>query len=184
MSWYRRYRQPGGTFFFTVVTNERRRILTQPDARSILRHAISRTRTQRPFECLAMVLLDDHLHCLWRLPPNDDDFPTRWRLIKARFTRAWLASRAKAPIRSKSRTQRGEQAVWQRRYWEHLIRDETDLKRHIDYIHFNPVKHGYVARAADWPHSTFGRFVGMGEYQSDWGQAEPDTLHGWRGPGE
>jgi len=184
MTWYRRWRQPGGIFFFTLVTEDRRRILADADARRCLRQAIECTRNERPFGTIAMVLLPDHLHALWELPPEDDDFSTRWRLIKARFTRSWTAQRPPGACRSASRVKHGEQAVWQRRFWEHCIRDDRDLKRHIDYIHYNPVKHGLVPRAGDWPWSTFRRFVSLGEYDIAWGLVEPESIRAWSGAHE
>ncbi len=179
MSRYRRWRQPGGTYFFTVVTHERRPILAGPEAIAWLREAMDNTRATRPFDLLAGVVLPDHIHCLWRLPNDDDDFPTRWRMIKTRFTRSMLA-RARQPARpGASRLRRGEHGVWQRRFWEHVIRDERDLKRHVDYIHYNPVRHGLVGKAADWPYSTFRKYVEMNEYPDDWGEAEPETIRDW-----
>jgi putative transposase len=179
---YRRWRQAAGTYFFTLVTDRRKSILTSPPFRRALHEAWAMTRLERPFETLAVVLLPDHLHCLWRLG-DDDDFSTRWRLIKARVTRAAAQSDAQ-PAPASSRRKRGEATIWQRRFWEHLIRDEADLKRHTDYIHWNPVKHGLVARARDWPYSTFGRYVLLGEYDLDWGQAEPESLRDWPAPPE
>ena len=181
MPHYRRWRQPGGWYFFTVVTFDRRPLFSRPDVRAALRAAWRRVQTHRPFETFAVVLLPDHLHCVWHLPEGDDDYPTRWRLIKTRTTRA--LGRVSAPAGS-SRARRHEGTVWQRRYWEHVLRDETDLKRHVDYIHYNPVKHGLVRRAGDWPHSTFRKFVAAGEYDEDWGEAEPETLAGWSGAHE
>ena len=109
--------------------------------------------------------MPDHLHCLWRMPEGDHAYDRRWRLIKARFSMAL----AEGERRSASRLRKGERGIWQRRYWEHLIRDEDDYARHVDYIHYNPVKHGHAARAADWPHSTFTRWVEQGAYVEDWG---------------
>ena len=114
-----------------------------------------------------MVVLPDHLHAIWTLPWDDADFPLRWRLIKTWFSR-------NLPLgehRRASRVDKGERGIWQRRYWEHLIRDEIDFARHVDYIHWNPVKHGFVARAKDWPYSTFHRFVRDGVLTEDWGCA-------------
>ena len=184
MTWYRRRKTPGGMFFFTVVTHQRRRILTCLQARECLRCAIMRTQENYPFESIAMVLLPDHLHCIWELPPDDSDFSTRWRLIKTRFTRSWLPTQQNVAVRSASRHRSQEHAVWGRRFWEHQIRDDQDLKRHLDYIHYNPVKHGHVAIARDWAYSTFNKFVAMKEYEIDWGQAEPDTLGEWTEPNE
>ena len=186
MSWYRRWRREGGVFFFTVVTYQRRNLLTGDKARSCLREAIERTCAERPFEALAIVLLPDHLHAVWRLPKGDDDYSTRWRLIKARFTRACTGGGAcvRSTHPTASRRRRGEREVWQRRFWELAIRDADDLKRHVDYIHYNPVKHGLVKVVSDWPHSTFQRYQEMGEYDWDWGKAEPTILRNWSAPGE
>ena len=185
MSWYRRWRREGGLFFFTVVTYQRRKLFTNEKARTCLREAIERTRADRPFETLAIVLLPDHLHVVWRLPLGDADYSTRWRLIKSRFTRAWISGacvQSTHPTASHGR--RGECAIWQRRFWEHMIRDADDLKRHVDYIHYNPVKHGLAETASAWPHSSFHRYVELGEYEEDWGQAEPAALKNWPTPRE
>ncbi len=155
---------PGGTFFFTVALLERRqRLLT--DHIDALRAAFEAVRTQQPFAIDAAVVLPDHLHCLWTLPPDDADFSKRWHAIKAWFSRAI----PKGEPLSARRVAKGERGVWQRRFWEHAIRDERDFERHADYIHYNPVKHGHATRAADWPHSTFHRFVRRGVYSLDWG---------------
>ena len=183
MSWYRRWREAGGVYFFTVVTYQRRGILVSEMARPLLRHALKTTRGERPFEILGVVLIADHLHTLWQLPPGDDDYSTRWRLIKSRFTRSMLAAGYEEPPRNPSREARQEHAVWQRRGWEHLIRDEGDWKQHLDYIHYNPVKHGLVGAPRDWPYSTFAKYVGLGEYEAAWGSQEPANLRDWRPPG-
>ena len=151
MSWYRRWRQPGGLIFFTLVTYDRREMLTSDLAGPLLRSALATTRHERFFEIVAMVLLPEHLHCVWKLPAGDDDYSTRWRLIKTRFTQSILAAGLAVPAANASQRKHKEQTVWQRRFVEHLIRDEDDLKRHVDYIHFNPVKHGHVRTVADWP---------------------------------
>ena len=179
MTWYRRWRQPGGWFFFTLVTYQRQPILTSPLARDSLRGAMDATRCERPFRLFSIALLGDHLHCVWNLPENDSDYSTRWRIIKARFTRNLLATGYEPIVQNQSLRKRGGQGIWQRRFWEHTIRNENDLKRHVDYIHYNPVKHGYVSKAGDWEYSTFRRFVDKGEYPEDWGQAEPDNLRNW-----
>lgn len=159
---------PGGTFFFTVNLLERhRRLLT--DHIDDLRAVLSDARHRRPFTIDAMVVLPDHLRCIWTLPPGDADFSTRWHDIKSRFAARipqdeWCSER---------RLRKGERGIWQRRFWEHAIRDDHDLASHVDYIHFNPVKHGHTARAADWPYSTFHRYVAKGLLPIDWA-AEPD----------
>jgi len=159
---------PGGVFFFTVVTHERRPILQGRDVLGCLREAIEWTRRRRPFAIDAIIVLPDHLHCIWSMPPQSADFTTRWRTIKGRFTRGFLRIRPPLPVTSESRFKRGEQSVWQRRFWEHLIRDERDYANHMDYIHFNPVKHGYVRCPHQWPYSSFHRWVREGVYRSDW----------------
>ena len=162
---YLRTRVAGGTYFFTVNLAERRGNTLLVDRIDALRHAFRLTRRERPFALEAIVVLPEHLHCLWKLPSGDDDYPTRWRLIKARFSRS-------VPLderRSRSRQLKRERGIWQRRYWEHCIRDEDDFRRHLDYIHFNPVKHGFVRRSADWPHSSLPRWIGRGVYRADWG---------------
>lgn len=143
---YRRAFVPGGTFFFTVVTYERRPILTSDDALETLRQAFDWTRVIRPFTVEAIVILPDHLHCIWTLPANDADFAVRWRSIKSRFTRN-IVSKIDARSESPSRVARRERPVWQRRYWEHNVRDERDFRRHVEYIHANPVRHGLGLRA-------------------------------------
>jgi len=167
---YRRAFIPGGSFFFTVVTEQRRPLLASAEAVELLRNAFRRVRAARPFAVDAMVVLPDHLHCIWTLPPDDADFATRWRLVKGWFTRHCDPALRTAPNRA--RMAKREQAVWQHRYWEHLLRDEADFTRHVEYIHYNPVKHGYAQTPRDWPYSSFRRDVEMGIYPADWGQNE------------
>jgi putative transposase len=119
---------------------------------------------RHPFETIAICILPDHIHALWQLPGHDADFSTRWSLIKSGFSRG-----LDPQLRSASKIVKREKGIWQRRYWEHAIRDETDFQRHIDYIHFNPVKHGHVTRVVDWPHSSFHRYVKLGILTADWG---------------
>jgi len=120
---------------------------------------------RNPFETIAVCVLPDHLHAIWELPDGDSNFSLRWSLIKSGFSRGLAADTAASP----SKLARRERGLWQRRYWEHAIRDDRDLERHVDYIHFNPVKHGYVSKVADWPHSTFHRYVEQGILPADWG---------------
>jgi putative transposase len=161
---YTRAFVPGGTFFFTVALLERRhRLLTEHI--ELLRHAFSVTQARRPFTLDAVVILPDHLHCLWTLPPGDADFSSRWHAIKSGFSR----SIPRGERLSARRISKGERGIWQRRFWEHTIRDERDFERHADYIHYNPVKHGRARRAADWPFSSFERYVERGIYPLDWG---------------
>ena len=154
---YRRALTPGGTFFFTLVTQQRRPVFASAEAVETLRGAFRAVRASRPFEIDAMVVMPDHLHCLWTLPPGDADFPTRWRLIKTWFTKHRGLDGA-------------TEAVWQPRYWEHQIRDEADFARHADYIHYNPVKHGLAESPMAWPYSSFRRHVQAGAYPANWGE--------------
>jgi putative transposase len=130
-----------------------------------LRNAYAAARTRDPFETIAVCVLPDHLHATWALPPDDADFSRRWSLIKYNFSRGLPIN----PDRSQSKIAKRETGIWQRRFWEHAIRDEADLARHIDYIDFNPVKHGLVSRACNWPHSSFHRYVARGFLPLDWG---------------
>ena len=150
---YRRARIPGGTYFFTATLRDRRSKLLVEHI-DVLRSAFRKTLRQRPFAIRAVVVLPDHVHSIWTLPADDADYAGRWLSIKSDFTRRLV----KAGVRL-DRNTRGEYALWQRRYWEHTIRDELDFQRHADYIHFNPVKHGWVKRVRDWPYSSFHRWV-------------------------
>jgi len=177
MTGYRRNFVPGGSFFFTVNLAERRlRLLTEHVGR--LRAAFRDIRSRHSFAIEAIVVLPDHLHAIWSLPEGDADFAVRWRLIKAAFSRGLPAGERI----SASRAAKGERGIWQRRYWEHTLRDERDFARHVDYIHFNPVKHGYVARVKDWPYSSFHRMVRLGLYPADWAGdvAEDGSIFGER----
>ena len=161
---YRRAFVPGGCWFFTVNLLERRRTLLA-DRIDALRDAVRRTRDRHPFAIDAMVVLPDHLHAVWTLPPGDADFSLRWRLIKSRFARAVPMQERLSEVRKA----RGERGIWQRRFWEHLIRDQADYARHVEYCYINPVKHGLVSRVCDWPHSSFHRDVRSGLFPHDWG---------------
>ncbi len=166
---YRRADIPGGTYFFTVVTYKRRKIFTIPEARTLLREAVYKVRGQYPFTIDAWVLLPDHLHCIWTLPPGDNDFSGRWGRIKAGFSKRAKPLLHDKSLLAKSRISKRESTIWQRRFWEHAICDEADLRTHMDYIHYNPVKHGLVQQVCDWPYSTFHRLVVEGIYSHDWG---------------
>jgi putative transposase len=168
MPWYRRYFKPGGTFFFTLVTEGRAPFLCDDSARRILHDAIDLCRQTRPFTLDAIVLLPDHLHAIWTLPDNDADFSTRWAFIKSTFTRHWLAAGGRERPRSASRLRTRRRGVWQRQFWEHCLRDENDLHRHLDYIHYNPVKHALAPCPHAWPWSTFPRFVDRLCYDPAW----------------
>ena len=160
---YRRWYVPGGTYFFTVVAYKRRRIFREEIARKCLHEAIVEIQQKWPFELVAIVLLPDHLHAVWTLPPGDDRYPLRWKRIKEEFTVRYLAAGGRELPRTASRIHQGERGVWQRRFWEHTVEDEDDLKRCVDYTHFNPKKHGYVTSVKDWRWSSFHRFVSEGE---------------------
>jgi putative transposase len=162
MSNYRRSLVPGGTYFFTVTLADRRTTLLT-DAISELRRAYSITMRRMPFRTVAICVLPDHLHAIWALPAGDANYSRRWSLLKSQFSMAIPAAG-----RSSSKARRREKGIWQRRFWEHQIRDEADLNRHIDYIHHNPVKHGLVTRVADWPYSGFHRHVRDGVIPGDW----------------
>jgi len=164
MSRYRRAKIEGGTFFFTLALADRSSdlLVGQIDR---LRRAYAVVQERLPFETLAICILPDHLHAVWQLPHGDTDFASRWSRFKSGFSRGLPA----AATRSASKTAKREKGIWQRRYWEHAVRDDADFERHVDYIHYNPVKHGLVTRVADWPHSSFHRYVREGILPADWG---------------
>ncbi|WP_337056143.1 REP-associated tyrosine transposase [Pseudomonas sp. USHLN015] len=166
MSRYLRSQRAGSYYFFTLVTAKRRPLLTEPSVRHALRNAIQAVRLEQPFRIHGWVLLPDHLHCLWELPPGDTDFARRWSIIKRKVSQS-----VHLPPTSNSRVARRESGFWQRRFWEHGIRDADDYRRHMDYLHWNPVKHGLVTRVADWPWSSFHRLVREGLYPTGWGDA-------------
>jgi len=169
MSRYRRSTTQGATFFFTLNTFRRQPVLLRDELRAALREGLEEVRIRLPFKIHAWVLLPDHLHCIWELPPGDASFGLRWGQVKRHVTRAYDDGAEVQPILTESRKKRHEGALWQRRFWEHQIRDETDFVRHVDYVHWNPVKHGYVSQAVEWPYSTFHRYVRSGVYAEDWG---------------
>lgn len=175
MTDYRRARFPGGYYFFTVVTHQRRKLFLQQTARHCLRYAIDRAHNRSSFEDVAMCLMPEHLHCIWKLPEADADFSSRWSMIKTSFTRRYLSLGGLEISQSKSRSRKRERGFWQRRFWEHQIRDRTDLQQHIDYVHYNPVKHRLVLRPEDWPWSTYHRYLQEGLYKDrDWQCIEAD----------
>jgi putative transposase len=189
MSNYRRARY-GRTFFFTVVTHGRRSILCKDRSRGVLREVLREARQARPFTIEAWVLLPDHIHCIWTLPEDDTNYSMRWGWIKKEFTKRVRitvgdgvgdgkeemvgAAHPTVGMLSTSRLRKREGTIWQRRFWEHVIRDEADFRVHCDYIHFNPVKHGLAPRPIDWPYSTFHRFVKDGLYPESWGASRID----------
>jgi REP-associated tyrosine transposase len=163
MSRYRRLKIEGGAFFYTLTLAERGSDLLVRHVER-LRRAYAEAEKRRPFETLAICILPDHIHALWQLPEGDTDYAARWSLIKSGFSRGLPA----AKTRSASKIAKREKGIWQRRYWEHAIRDDADFERHVNYIHYNPVKHGLVTRVADWPYSSFHRYVAQGILPADW----------------
>jgi len=166
-NYVRRY-APGGTFFFTVVTHNRRPLFSSDQARACLRKVVMAVQNERPFDLVATVLLPDHWHCVWALPEGDFDYSKRWGIIKSRFTKRWLSTGGQSRTVSAARTRHRERGIWQKRFWEHKIRDEEDFMRHVHYIHYNPVKHGLTRCPHQWPHSSFERWVSEGYYGRDW----------------
>ena len=163
MTNYRRSHIPGGSYFFTVALADRsNKLLTNQITH--LKQAFREVKSLKPFDVVAIVVLPEHLHCIWTLPPGDVDYSLRWKMIKAKFSRQL----PKTEQRSESRKTKGERGIWQRRYWEHTLRNDEDMRRHVDYIHYNPVKHGHVKRVSDWPYSSFHRFVREGWLAEDW----------------
>ncbi len=160
---YRRSRVPGGTYFFTVVTQHRKPLLLKPVVHQRLKSAIATIKARHPFHIRGWCLLPDHMHFVWTLPPGDHDFALRWRLIKHNVSTGTAIPRG----------------LWQKRYWEHQVKSEKDFENHLDYLHYNPVKHGYVEKASDWQHSSFHYYVKKGAYPENWGyHAETDGQFG------
>jgi putative transposase len=164
---YRRAKTPGATYFFTLVTYQCQHIFHHPDTVQILRDAFRQVKQRHPFIIDAIVVLPDHLHCIWTLPEGDANFSMRWRLIKSAFSRHCPPEYKRE--RSLSRASKNEQAIWQRRFWEHQIRDEASFSQHVEYIHYNPVHHGLVKAPIDWEYSSIHRFINHGIYAADWG---------------
>ena len=160
---YRRNFIKGGCYFFTVNLKNRQSTLLI-DAVNQLRSSFSYVHSKKPFEIIAIVILPEHLHCIWQLPENDKDYPARWKSIKSHFTRQLKKTGIQI-----SKNKHNEHNIWQRRYWEHTIRNENDLTRHIDYIHYNPVKHGWVKSVSDWKYSSFHNYVKKGSLPLNWG---------------
>ncbi|AWN17533.1 transposase [Salinisphaera sp. LB1] len=154
---YRRNYVDGGCYFFTVVTAGRRPWFAEARHVDFLRDAVRAVRSRHQFDIEAMVVLPDHLHAIWTLPPGERNYSLRWRLVKAHVSKRMAVS---TPI-------------WQPRFWEHTIRDESDFAQHMDYIHYNPVKHGLAPAPAAWPHSSFAHCVQQGWYTPDWGRVSP-----------
>ena len=170
---YRRAWHTGGTFFFTVNLLQRHSSDLLTRHIDLLRNVVRSVRSRYPFRIHGWVVLPEHLHCVIELPPDDADFATRWRLIKMDFSKALPKTERLSAVRAT----RGERGIWQRRYWEHRIRDEADFRAHMDYVHYNPVKHGLVRCVADWPYSTFHGLVRNGIYSPDWGGGADVSLN-------
>ncbi len=170
MSNYRRFYPTGGTWFFTVVAYHRRPILCDEPIRDALRAAIKYTQQDYPFTIDAIVLMPDHLHCLWTLPQEVSDYSKRWRIIKRRVSVACAEQYKQPDLLTESKKKHRESTIWQRRFWAHQILDQADFNHHFNYIHYNPVKHGLCQKPSDWPWSTFHRYVKEGIYQKDWAQ--------------
>jgi putative transposase len=166
---YRRVYIEGGSYFFTVITERRRKIFSDDDNVKRLRAAFKTVMQKRPFMIDAAVVLPDHLHFNWTLPEHDTDYSTRWRLIKTAFTKQLPD---KFTVQIANRKNKKQQEIWQHRGWEHCLRDEQDFQQHFDYIHYNPVKHGYVKHAADWKYSSIHRYIKSGVLNNDWGSGE------------
>jgi putative transposase len=169
VSTYRRHYVEGGSYFFTVVSYKRQPVLTEEPVRVALREAIKEVRETLPFRVEAWVLLPDHLHCIWTLPKCDSNYSLRWARIKQGVSKR-RANSTNPNLLSASRRKRGESSLWQRRFWEHQLRDEEDFAKHMNYIHYNPVKHGYAKSPKDYPYSTFHQCVKEGLYEITWGE--------------
>lgn len=167
---YRRCFVPGATYFFTLVTANRSPLFGNAEAVRLLGNGLRAVKRTRPFTVVAAVLLPDHMHMIWSLPSCDSDFPTRIAAVKAHFTRQWLGGGGTERSVTRDQARQRRRGVWQPRYFEHMIRDEADLLAHVDYVHYNPVKHGLVARPSDWPHSSFLAYVRRGDYPMEWGR--------------
>ena len=174
MSNYRRDNLSGATWFFTVVTFQRQTFLCDKWVRIELREAIEKVQMKYPFKIDAWVLVPDHFHCIWTLPDQDSNFQVRIRLLKRYVTQACSNFLYREDLNTPSRRKRKESTLWQRRYWEHRIRSETDFKHHMDYIHYNPVKHGLSRSPIEWPYTTFHRLISHGVYTADWA-SDPDN---------
>lgn len=167
---YRRDHTDNSTYFFTVVTFGRKPVLWQQKNIDLLRAVFFEEMKRRPFIIDAIVVMPDHIHALWTLPANDNDYSTRWRNIKSLFTRK--IKQDDRPEASPARRHKKEQAIWQRRFWEHRIRNEKDFENHVNYIHYNPVKHGYVQNPKDWRYSSVHRYIKRGIIDANWGSGK------------
>ena len=175
MTEYRRFYIPKALWFFTVNLAERKNNRLLIEQIDLLGQAFRYVKTRKPFCMNAVVIMPDHLHCIWTLPPDDGDYSIRWNLLKGYFSRK-ISTGERI---SNSRQKRRERGIWQRRFWAHLIEDQEDLNRHIDYIHWNPVKHGYVKQVVEWPHSSFHQYIKHGVYSDDWGGGRSHEIQGF-----
>ncbi|OQK16487.1 transposase [Methyloprofundus sedimenti] len=164
---YHRVYIKGACYFFTLVTEKRRPIFKDEKQINILRESFKKVMKKYPFTINAIVVLPDHLHCIWTLPEGDHDYSTRWRLIKTGFSKNCDKTNINQP--NQARIRKKQQAIWQHRFWEHMIRNEQDYHEHIDYIHYNPVKHGYTNKAVDWPYSSLHQYIKDGIIPKNWG---------------
>jgi len=164
---YRRVYIKGACYFFTLVTEKRQAIFSGEKQINLLRESFKKVMQKYPFKIDAIVLLPDHLHCIWTLPENDHDYSTRWRLIKTGFSKHHAEFHKLQA--NQARQRKNQQAIWQHRFWEHTIRNEQDYQNHIDYIHYNPVKHGYVNQASAWPYSSLQQYIKNGLIPENWG---------------
>lgn len=169
---YRRSFIPGGTYFFTVKTERNAPVFGEISAVRLLGTVIREAKQRWPFRINAIVVLPNHLHAIWSLPPGDVGYSTRWAWIKKEFTKRYLASGGQEQVTSVSRQKNRRRGVWQRRFWEHTIEEGRDYEAHFDYIHWNPVKHRYVTCPVDWQHSSFHRWVRAGVYPKNWGSGD------------
>ncbi|MCP3878296.1 MAG: transposase [Sulfitobacter sp.] len=180
---YRRQNAQGSTWFFTIVTYKRRAFLCGDEVCTALRCSIKKVQTKYPFKIEAWVLLPDHFHCIWTLPDQDSNFQLRISLMKRYVTQSCAGFLHQESLNTPSRRKRKESTIWQRRFWEHQIQSEKDLKTHMDYIHYNPVKHELCQSPIEWPYSTIHRLTKEGVYPENWA-SDPNTTSELRNYGE
>lgn len=168
MSQYRRLYIPGGTIFLTIVTYQRQRIFAKSENIALLKNAIAKIRTEKPFEITGAVVLPDHLHFLWTLPANDSNYSYRVSRLKVLFTKSLRGKKYQPQNTSTSRIKHRESDVWQRRFWEHTIKNENEFENFLNYIHYNPIKHGLVSCPHLWQYSSFKTYINKGVYEKNW----------------
>ena len=174
---YRRVKIKGATYFFTLVTYKRQKLFLTEDKRDLFLDSLQYVQNYHPFTLTAYCILQDHIHLIWEMPTDDANYSMRIGEIKRRFSKKFAAHFGSPKKLRPNQVKRREAGIWQPRFWEHYIRDEDDLSRHIDYVHYNPVKHGLVQQVSDWPSSSFMGYVRQGFYQQDWGQGcELDSM--------